>query len=139
MSTTPLTRLEFLAALAGGSLPAASSAKRPNIILLLLDDLGWKDFGCYGNTFHETPNIDRLAAESMRFTNAYAACPVCSPTRASIMSGKYPATVGVTDWIGGHARGKLIDAPDVEHLTLEEVSIAKALKAGGYQTWHVGK
>lgn len=84
---------------------------QPNIVFILIDDMGWKDIGCYGSKFYETPNLDRLAEEDMRFTNAYAAAPVCSPTRASIMSGKYPATVGVADWIGAHSKGKLIDAP----------------------------
>src|SRR5690554_2315571 len=102
--------------------------KRPNIIFLLIDDLGWRDLACYGSTFYETPHLDRLAREGMTFTQAYAAAPVCSPSRASILSGKYPARVGVTDWIGAHARGKLVDAPYVDHLPLEEVSIAKALK-----------
>ena len=73
--------------------------KRPNIIFILIDDMGWKDLVCYGSSFYETPHIDRLAREGMRFTDAYAACPVCSPTRASILTGKYPATVGITDWI----------------------------------------
>jgi arylsulfatase A-like enzyme len=109
------------------------------VILILMDDMGWRDLGCYGSSFYETPNIDRLASEGMRFTDAYAACPVCSPTRASIMTGKYPARVGVTDYIGGFAQGKLLAAPYVDHLPLEEVSLAEALKAAGYQTWHLGK
>ena len=112
---------------------------RPNFIFVLVDDLGWRDLGCYGSEFYETPNLDRLASEGMRFTDAYAACPVCSPTRASIMTGKYPATVGVTNFIGGHTQGKLVDAPYVDHLPLEEKSVAQALREGGYQTWHVGK
>ena len=112
---------------------------RPNFIFVLVDDLGWRDLGCCGSEFYETPHLDRLASEGMRFTDAYAACPVCSPTRASIMSGKYPATVGVTNFIGGHTRGKLIDAPYVDHLPLAEKSVAQALSDGGYQTWHVGK
>ncbi len=116
----------------------------PNIIFILLDDYGWKDSSCYGSSFYETPNIDRLAAEGMRFSDAYAACPVCSPTRASILSGKYPATVGVTDWIDHAgdihpARGKLIDAPYIKHLPHTEKSLASALQDGGYRTWHVGK
>lgn len=112
---------------------------RPNIVLILMDDLGWRDLSCYGSTFYETPNLDRLASQSVRFTDAYAACPVCSPTRASILSGKYPARVGVTNYIGGDARGKLIEAPYLRHLPLSEVSLAKALHEGGYATWHVGK
>lgn len=106
--------------------------------------MGWKDIGCYGSSFYETSNLDRLAAEGMLFTDAYAACPVCSPSRASIMSGKYPAALGVTDWIDNSGnfhpcRGKLIDAPYIKQLPLEEKSVAKALKEGGYNTWHVGK
>lgn len=110
-----------------------------NIVYILIDDMGWKDLGCYGSGYYETPCIDKLAQEGMLFDHAYAACPVCSPTRASIMSGKYPARVKVTDWIGAAARGKLIDAPYVDHLPLEEVSLASSLRAGGYATWHVGK
>ncbi len=116
---------------------------RPNIVFILMDDMGWRDLSCYGSTFYETPNIDRLAHEGLRFTDAYAACPVCSPTRASIMSGKYPATVGVTDWIDHGdfhpCRGKLIDVPYVKGLPLKELSLASALREGGYRTWHVGK
>ena len=117
---------------------------KPNVIFILIDDFGWKDSSCYGSTFYETPNIDRLAQDGMRFTDAYAACPVCSPTRASILSGKYPATVGVTDWIdwGGKvhpARGKLVDVPYIKHLPLEEKTLAATLREQGYQTWHVGK
>ena len=88
--------------------------KQPNIIFILIDDLGWVDLTCYGSTFYETPNIDRLASDGMRFTDAYAACPVCSPTRASILTGKYPATLGLTNFIGGNAKGKLIDAPYIK-------------------------
>lgn len=123
--------------------PAPASVK-PNILFLLTDDLGWRDLACFGSSFYETPNLDRLHAESMHFTDAYASCPVCSPTRASILAGKYPARVGVTDWInwggGLHpCRGRLIDAPYTDHLPLEETSLATALKEGGYATWHVGK
>ena len=72
---------------------------KPNVILMLIDDLGWRDLGCYGSSFYETPHLDRLSAEGMHFTDAYAAAPVCSPTCASILTGKYPASVGITDWI----------------------------------------
>ncbi|HAX95679.1 MAG TPA: sulfatase, partial [Prolixibacteraceae bacterium] len=114
-------------------------SKRPNIILMLVDDLGWRDLSCYGSIFYETPAIDCLAAEGMRFTDAYAACPVCSPTRASILSGKYPARVGVTDFIGGRSHGRLQEVPYKWYLPLEEFNLARALKEGGYRTWHVGK
>lgn len=121
-----------------------STSQKPNIVFILIDDMGWKDLGCYGSTFYETPNIDKLCSEGMKFTDAYAACPVCSPTRASILSGKYPANVGVTDWIDFSGkihpcRGKLVDAPYIDHLPLEEHTLAQALKDGGYSTWHVGK
>ncbi|MCK5738879.1 sulfatase, partial [bacterium] len=116
-----------------------TSPKQPNIVFILMDDMGWTDLSCYGSPFYETPNIDQLLADGIQFTNAYAACPVCSPTRASIMSGKYPANVGVTNFIGGHTRGLLIDAPYIDHLPATEKSLAKALNQGGYQTWHVGK
>jgi arylsulfatase A-like enzyme len=113
--------------------------KQPNILFILIDDLGCRDLTCFGSTFYETPNLDRLAAQGVRFENAYASCHVCSPTRASIMSGKYPARAGVTQWIGGNAEGKLKDVPYLHYLPLEEKSVAAALRDGGYQTWHVGK
>jgi arylsulfatase A-like enzyme len=117
---------------------------KSNIIFILIDDMGWKDLGCCGSTFYETPHIDQLAAQGMRFTDAYASCPVCSPTRASVMTGKYPATVGITDWInwGGSlhpARGRLIDVPYLKDLPASEHTVADALKEAGYTTWHVGK
>lgn len=113
--------------------------QRPNILFILIDDLGWRDLACYGSTFYETPNLDRLAAQGLQFTNAYASCPVCSPTRASIMTGKYPARVGITQYIGGNNSGKLSEVPYLHYLPLEETSVATALREGGYQTWHVGK
>lgn len=81
---------------------AFARERKPNFIFILMDDMGWADLGCYGSTFYETPNIDKLANQGMRFTNAYSACPVCSPTRASILTGKYPARICLTDWIPGH-------------------------------------
>lgn len=114
--------------------------KKPNIIFILVDDLGWRDLSCYGSNFYETPNIDNLKKRGMYFTDAYAAAPVCSPTRASILTGKYPARIGVTNYIGGQpAKGLLFDAPYIDHLSLNEKSLASSLKLGGYNTWHVGK
>jgi uncharacterized sulfatase len=104
--------------------------------------MGWADLGCYGSEFHETPTIDRLAREGMRFTDAYAACPVCSPTRASIMSGQYPARVGVIDFIPGHWRPyeKLRVATNrTQYLRLDIITVAESLKAAGYATGHIGK
>ncbi len=79
--------------------PAVAIGAPPNIVVFLVDDLGARDVGCFGSTFYETPRIDRLAREGMRFTAAYASCPVCSPTRASMMTGKYPQRTGITDYI----------------------------------------
>jgi len=150
MRPTAIRRLAFVSlvvysgmiAPCGYLLSCAKAAERPvNIIFVLADDLGWADLGCYGNSFHQTPNLDRLAAEGMRFTDAYAASSVCSPTRSSIMSGKYPARNDLTVWLGGRTPPgrKLIHAPTVNHLALEEVTVAEALKAVGYQTGAVGK
>ena len=111
----------------------------PNIVFILIDDLGWTDLGVYGSDFYETPNLDRLAAEGMTFSDAYASCPVCSPTRASCLTGRYPARLGVTQWIGGHTVGKLQDVPYHHALPLSEVTSASVLRGAGYQTWHVGK
>jgi len=110
----------------------------PNILFILIDDLGWRDLTCYGSTFYETPNLDRLAHEGMLFTNAYSSCPLCSPTRASIMSGKYPARLGFTQ-IETKDEGKLAYVPFIHYLPLTEKSIATALREQGYQTWHIGK
>ncbi|MFH1706923.1 MAG: sulfatase [Planctomycetota bacterium] len=112
---------------------------RPNILFILIDDLGWRDLACTGSSFYETPRLDGLAAQGMRFSDAYAACPVCSPTRASILTGRYPARLGITDWIGGGTRGRLIDAPYLHYLPCTETTIAAALRDGGYRTYHVGK
>lgn len=111
----------------------------PNIIVFFLDDLGWRDLSCYGSTFYETPRLDALARQGIRFTDAYASCPVCSPSRASLQTGKYPATVGITNWIPGNPWGKLMGVPYLKALPKSETTIAQALKQGGYQTWHVGK
>jgi len=112
---------------------------KPNFIFILIDDMGWKDLACCGSPFYQTPNLDQFRDEGIRFTDAYASCPVCSPTRASILTGRYPARVGVTNFIGGHEKGKVIGTPYTRYLPLEEKSLARALKSGGYNTWHVGK
>src|SRR5512139_3172956 len=78
-----------------------SGSQKPNVIFILLDDFGYADLGCYGSKFYEPPNIDRFASQNVRFTDAYAACPVSSPTRAAIMTGRYPVNTGITDWIPG--------------------------------------
>jgi len=133
-----------------GSLPGKIAnnpfGRRPNFVFILVDDLGWTDVGCFGSSFYETPNIDRLGRQSMRFTNAYAACPVCSPTRASIMAGKYPARMNTTDFFGapqpGHPRNKnkpVLPATYVDRLPLEEVTIAEALRQADYSTFFAGK
>lgn len=129
--------------------PKGSIPSRPNFVFILVDDLGWKDIGSFGSTFYETPNVDALAAEGMSFTNAYAASPVCSPTRASIMTGKNPARMATTDWFGAPqpdevqnhwTRDKpMLPAPYKEYLPLEEKTLAEALKEYGYTTFFAGK
>lgn len=109
---------------------AAAPVRRPNIIFILADDLGWGEPGCYGNTFNLTPNIDRLAREGVRFTNAYSAAPVCSPTRASIMTGQHPARVGITDYLR---------ADDPNYLRPGPGSLPQGLQRAGYRTGLVGK
>ncbi|MEQ8786951.1 MAG: sulfatase [Pirellulaceae bacterium] len=137
--------LLFLAAAAWPSAVLGEAAARekrpPNVLFILIDDLGWADLGCYGNKFHETPQIDGLAKQGMLFTDAYAASPVCSSTRCSLMTGKYSATVGITDFIPGHWRPweKLVVPPIKHELPLEEVTLAEPLKAKGYATCYLGK
>jgi arylsulfatase A-like enzyme len=120
---------------------AAEGGRKPNIVFILIDDMGQRDVGCYGSKIHETPNVDRLAREGMLFTDGYAACPVCSPTRASIMTGKYPARLHLTDWIAGHVKPKArLKIPDwTKYLPLEETTIAEGLKKLGYVTASIGK
>ena len=125
----------------------AVDAPPTNVVLILVDDLGWKDLGCYGSTYYMTPNIDRLAEEGMRFTDGYAACNVCSPTRAAIMTGKHPARLLLTQWLPSGrwnpARNKLREGRYLSNLPLEEVTIAEAMRQAGYRTafmgkWHLG-
>lgn len=138
--------IRSLASLAAAPL-AAAPAKRPlNFVFILADDLGYTDLSSFGSQFYETPNIDRLASQGVKFTNAYAACPVCSPTRASIVTGKYPARLGITNYLPGKhpvPYSKLIGTEPTQQLPLEEITIAEALKTAGYATgqfgkWHLG-
>src|SRR5687767_8449140 len=131
----------FLVGSGGLSLAFAAAQSKPNVILILADDLGWTDLSCYGSDLYETPNIDRLAGEGMKFTQAYSACTVCSPTRAAILTGKYPARLHVTDWIPGlpPENPKLLVPDWTKFLPLKEVTLARALKASGYATASIGK
>jgi arylsulfatase A-like enzyme len=140
-ATIPLTAL---------TIQVSGQKPKPNVLFILLDDLGYADLGCYGSSFYETPNIDRLCSSGLRFTNAYAACPVSSPTRAAIMTGRYPVSTGITDWIPGRQASnsgspsdKYISLPFRQQLELSEITIAEKLKANGYSTmisgkWHLG-
>ena len=125
--------------------PVSTSAvpRKPNLLVFLADDLGARDLGCTGSTFYRTPAIDALAAAGMTFTQAYAAAPVCSPTRAALITGKFPARVGITNYIGGERRGSLLPAEYLRGLPADETTVAERLKAAGYTTgvfgkWHLG-
>ena len=145
-------------ALPRSRLSGAPRKDRPNVVLVLIDDMGWTDAACYGSRYYETPNIDRLAEAGMKFTNGYAACAVCSPTRAAVMTGRYPARLGVTDWIrsrfqggkipadkknpSGYAGGrnhKVLCPRNALWMELDEITIAEALKPAGYTSCHIGK
>ena len=130
---------------------SAQAAAKPNFLFILVDDLGRQDMSCEGSAFHETPNIDRIASQSMRFSNGYSACQVCSPSRAAIQTGKYPARVDVaiTDYIGGttgrnqpdkwNRNTRLLPARYEMEMKLKEVTIAEAMKEAGYTTFFAGK
>jgi arylsulfatase A-like enzyme len=138
------TALGVLAGLgiAGRAGAQANRGRLPNVILLLVDDWGWTDLGAYGSTFYQTPHLDKIAKEGVRFTNAYASCPVCSPTRAAVMTGKVPPRVNITDWIPGrkhHEFSPIVMPEDSDHLALEETTIAEVLKPLGYTTASIGK
>jgi len=144
MKNTGSTRRELLRCAGVGALaallpspllkPLAGQARsgraRPNIVFVLTDDLGWAELGCYGNTFNETPHLDRLARDGMRFTTAYAAAPVCSPFRAALMTGQFPVRTGITDYLRPN---------DPKHLSTDYVTLAEMLKNAGYATGVIGK
>jgi len=119
----------------------SAQERPPNIIFMLIDDMGWTDLGCYGSKYYETPHIDQLAKDGMRFTQAYSACTVCSPTRAAVLTGKAPARLHITDWIAGHQRPHArLQIPDwTKQLPLEEETLAERLKTRGYATASIGK
>jgi len=132
----------LLAGVLGCSLDvSAEKNRKPNIVFMMADDLGIHQVGAYGAKFYETPYIDKLAADGMKFTNAYAACTVCSPTRASIMTGKYPARLHLTSYIPGkHPKNRKLLVPEWnKKLDLEEITVAETLKSAGYATGHFGK
>src|SRR5438132_14270094 len=125
---------------------SAAAPWRPNIVVILADDLGISDLGCYGADLHETPRLDGLAKESVLFRQAYASAPVCSPTRAALMTGKHPARLRLTDWLPGRGdrpAQKLLRPSLRQQMPLEEVTLAEALRSAGYATaligkWHLG-
>lgn len=144
MKITP-TLLPGLLLASLASLPAAVPTEpvaKPNVIVFLIDDLGWRDIGANGSTYYRTPHIDRLAAEGVRFTDAYAAAAICSPTRAALLTGKYPARLLLTDWLPSgrwNPKAKLQSGRFVRGLPLEEITLAEALREAGYRTAHIGK
>jgi arylsulfatase A len=132
--------------LLGAMSAQAADPAKPNVVFILCDDLGVNDLGCYGRADHSTPNLDRMAKAGLRFTAAYAACPVCSPTRAAILTGKHPARLNITTFLPGRGDApsqKLLHPRIQQQLPLEEITLAESLKAAGYATacigkWHLG-
>src|SRR3982751_5301307 len=119
----------------------AHFAKKMNVVLVLADDFGWTDLACYGSKLYETPNIDKLAHDGMKFTQNYSACTVCSPTRSALLTGKYPARTHITDWIPGQMpeNPKLIVPDWTKYLPLEETTMADVFHNAGYATASFGK
>ncbi len=129
-----------------GPQPIQAAEQRPNVLLILADDLGQRDLGCYGSKFYDTPHLDRLAGEGALFTDAYAACPVCSPTRASLMAGQWPQRTGVTDYIGAARTPEewkrntvALPAPYSDRLSFESITLAEVARTAGYATFFAGK
>ncbi|MBN8624043.1 MAG: sulfatase-like hydrolase/transferase [Planctomycetes bacterium] len=143
MSSSSLASLlAIVVACFASTVVAAAEARKPNVVLIVADDLGGSDLGCYGSKYHRTPHLDALANSGVRFTDAYAACPVCSPTRAALMTGKVPARLNLTDWLPGRADRpdqKLLRPKIRQELPLEETTLAEHLKSAGYATAHIGK
>jgi arylsulfatase A len=141
-----MLRRTFLQAAAGGVAALAAPQPPLNVLFILMDDLGWSDTQPYGNRFIDTPNLNRLASDSVRFTNAYAACPVCSPTRASILTGQYPARLHLTDWIPGRKQwpyARLLTPAFEQQLPADARTLAETLRPAGYRSaaigkWHLG-
>ena len=133
----------FLAGLTAADTDAQQAKAKPNIILFLIDDLSWADLGITGSKYYETPHLDKLASEGVFFTDAYAANPVCSPTRASVLTGKYPSRIGLTNHSGSRGsmgpKHKLIPPEVVGNIPPEDITLAEALKGAGYTTAHIGK
>jgi arylsulfatase A len=145
--STRVRSILFVLTLSLFSMRGVASEKPLNVVFFLIDDLGWMDIGANGSDYYRTPNIDQLAADGMRFTNGYAACNVCSPTRAAIITGKYPARLLLTQWLPSGRwdaqKNKLQEGRYISNLPLEEFTIAEALREGGYKTafmgkWHLG-
>lgn len=146
-----MKKISYILPLSMMGLSVAGQSNRPNIILIVADDLGYADLGCYGSTFYETPNLDALAKDGIRYTNGYAACPVSSPSRASLQTGRYPVRSGITDWIPGRspngkgfANDRFLSAPNTNDLPFTETTIAEMLQKSGYHTffggkWHLGE
>jgi len=137
----PLGRIGSLSLLFISNAAIIAQQQKNNVVFIVVDDLGWKDLGVYGSDFHKTPRIDSLANDGVRFTDAYSACTVSSPTRASLMTGKYPAKLHLTDWIEGHKMPNAkLQIPDwTMYLPLEETTLAEVFKKNGYSTAHIGK
>jgi arylsulfatase A-like enzyme len=144
----PTRQLVLISLIAFGILSAdRAEAKAPNIVVILADDLGWSDLGCYGADLHETPRLDQLAKDALRFTQAYSAAPVCTPTRAALLTGKHPTRLNITTWFESSSnptKGKKLIPPTTSgNLDLAEVTLAERLHAAGYFTalvgkWHLG-
>jgi arylsulfatase A len=116
---------------------AAVDAPKPNVVVMLIDDLGWTDLGCYGSRFYETPNVDRLAEQGAMFSRAYSSCNVCSPTRASLLTGKYPQRLDITNWINPRQPAGPNSA--ATQLPAREITIGEAFQQAGYKTGYIGK